>query len=411
MTTRTCRAEAIVHAGDKTNTRAVKRKEPGPATPGKRVTLDNLTLSRKEGFEARAEAPKREQPELLTVRTLSGLGRDARREYDEQRSIWHANLPSIKTSQLTELHKEIAIIVGSNRQDGDKAKGAIAIEGSAGIGKTYTTLAYVYGYHNDQIALNGPMTADGNERWPVCRVGMSGNTGIKDFNRAMLGFYNHAGTQRGTAVDFANRALDCVLSCETQLLIVDELHFLKQRTTSVEISNQFKYISNEFPVTIIFIGIGLRQRGLYSDGTYADGILGQSGRRITPLPLREFTIDTPAHRREWRQLLLAIEKRLVLSRMHQGMLVDLSDKLWERSSGRIGPLTTVINRACQRAVLTGAECIDEELLEKVQTDAASEQQRPEMLVKIRNAHRQQLAPKSRRPSPAPKSRRPASAPK
>jgi hypothetical protein len=181
---------------------------------------------------------------------------------------------------------------------------------------------------------------------------------------------------------------------------VDELHFLKQRTTSVEISNQFKYISNEFPVTIIFIGIGLRQRGLYSDGTYADGILGQSGRRITALPMREFAIDTTAHRHEWRQLLLAIERRLVLSRTHQGMLVDLSGYLFERSSGRIGPLTTLINRACQRAVRTGVERIDRELLDKVRTDAASEQQRPEMVVKIRNADRQQLAPRSRRPAPA-----------
>ena len=84
-----------------------------------------------------------------------------------------------------------------------------------------------------------------------------------------------------------------MLSCETKLLVVDELHFLKQRTTSVQISNQFKYISNEFPLTIIGIGIGLRQRGLYSDGVYADGILGQSGRRTTPLHLREFA----AHRR------------------------------------------------------------------------------------------------------------------
>ena len=65
-------------------------------------------LSRKEGFQARAEAPKRNQPELLTVRALGRLGRDARGEYDEQRSIWHANLPAIETSQLVELREEIA---------------------------------------------------------------------------------------------------------------------------------------------------------------------------------------------------------------------------------------------------------------------------------------------------------------
>lgn len=366
-----------------------------------KVTLDNLTLSRKEGFQAKAEAPKREQPELLTTRQLAALSTDARRQYNEQRNLWHANLPTINTAQLLELREDLTDIVASNQHDGDKAKGAIAIEGSAGIGKTFATLDFAYGCHNDQIAQHGRLTRDGNERWPVCRVGMSGNTGIKDFNRAMLGFYNHAGIRRGTAVDFANRALDCVLSCETKLLIVDELHFLKQRTTSVEISNQFKYISNEFPVTIIFIGIGLRQRGLYSDGTYADGILGQSGRRITPLRLREFTIDTPEHRREWRQLLLAIEKRVVLARKHRGMLVDLSYYLFERSSGRIGPLTTLINRACQRAVRTGVEGIDQDLFDRVHTDAASEQQRPEMQVKIRHAQRELLTPRSRRPRPRP----------
>jgi hypothetical protein len=349
------------------------------------VSFDNLTLSRKEGFQTKAEGPRREQPDELTATQLRRLGSSAHYEYDEQRDIWHANLPTIKTTQLIELHEDLIDIVASNRQDGDKAKGAIGIEGSAGIGKTHAILDYVYGYHNEQIARHGRMTEAGDERWPVCRVGMTGNTGIKDFNRAMLAFYNHAGTQRGTAAQFADRALDCVLSCETKLLVVDDLHFLKQRTTSVQISNQFKYISNEFPLTIIFIGIGLRQRGLYSDGDYADGILGQSGRRITPLHLREFTIDSPGHRREWRRLLLAIEKQLVLAQKHQGMLVDRSDYLFERSSGRIGPLTTLINRACRRAIRTGAEYIDQDLLDRVPIDAASEQQRPEMRVKIRNA--------------------------
>jgi hypothetical protein len=349
------------------------------------ASFDNLTLSRKEGFQTKAEGPRREQPDELTATQLRSLGSSARYEYDEQRDIWHANLPTVKTTQLIELHEDLIDIVASNRQDGDKAKGAVGIEGSAGIGKTHAILDYVYGYHNEQIARHGRMTEAGDERWPVCRVGMTGNTGIKDFNRAMLAFYNHAGTQRGTAAQFADRALDCVLSCETKLLVVDDLHFLKQRTTSVQISNQFKYISNEFPLTIIFIGIGLRQRGLYSDGDYADGILGQSGRRITPLHLREFTIDSPGHRREWRRLLLAIEKQLVLAHKHQGMLVDRSDYLFERSSGRIGPLTTLINRACRRAIRTGAEYIDQDLLERVPIDAASEQQRPEMRVKIRNA--------------------------
>jgi hypothetical protein len=164
MTARNSRAEVSVngHAGITTGTHS--RKDRGSQQPEKRLTLDNLTLSRKEGFQAKAEAPKREQPELLTVRAQERLRHDARREYDEQRSIWHANLPTIRTTQLLELREEVADIVASNQQDGDKAKGAIAIEGSAGIGKTFATLDFAYSYHNDQIGLHGRVTADGRRQ-------------------------------------------------------------------------------------------------------------------------------------------------------------------------------------------------------------------------------------------------------
>jgi hypothetical protein len=54
-----------------------------------------------------------------------------------------------------------------------------------------------------------------------CRVGLTGNTGMKEFNRAMLEFFAHPGTRRGTAADYARRVLDCVLSCEVRVLIID----------------------------------------------------------------------------------------------------------------------------------------------------------------------------------------------
>ena len=133
---------------------------------------------------------------------------------------------------------------------------------------------------------------------------------MMDFNRAMLEFFAHPGISRGNAAQFAHRALDCVLTCETRVLIVDDLHFLRWRnTTGVEISNHFKYIANEFPVTLIFVGVGLAARGLFSEGSsYEDAVLAQTGRRTTQLGMRPFTVDTDDGRREWRQLLLAIEQ-------------------------------------------------------------------------------------------------------
>lgn len=368
--------------------RTSTRTRPSPRV-AKKVTLDNLTLSRKEGFRSVVESPPRQQPPTLTMRELESLDTGQRAVYNRQRGIWHANFRTIKTPQLLELNEDVADIVASNQHDGDKAKGAIGIEAPAGVGKTSALLDFAGQFHRETISEFGRCTEAGDERWPVCRVGMTGNTGLRDFNRAMLNFYNHPGTRSGTAAEFAFRSLDCVLSCETKLLIVDDLHFLKQRTTSVEISNQFKYISNEFPLTIIFIGIGLKQRGLYSDGDYADGILGQSGRRITPLVMRSFDIDTPEHLKEWQHLLITLERRIVLANKERGMLTEHWDLLFERTSGRIGPLTTLINRACHRAVRTGTEYLDEEALRRVPMDAASEQQRPDMQEKVRRIRRKQ----------------------
>ena len=52
------------------------------------------------------------------------------------------------------------------------------------MGKTTAVLAFARKYHLGEIAESGSHP-DGHERLPVCRVGLTGNTGMKDFNRAM----------------------------------------------------------------------------------------------------------------------------------------------------------------------------------------------------------------------------------
>lgn len=352
-----------------------------PDTVEKPQRLDNLTLARKEGWQRFVNTPARIPPEPLTRPELEALSEDAGEDYNRQRREWHANLGTIKTPQLAALHEDLWDIIDSNLQDGDKAKGAVAIDAFPGLGKTTSVLAFARDYHRREIAAEGSRTAAGHERWPVCRVGLTGNTGMLDFNRAILSFFAHPGVSRGNAAQFAHRAMDCVLACDSRVLIVDDLHFLRWRNTSgVEISNHFKYIANEFPVTLIFVGVGLAARGLFSEGAaYEDAVIAQTGRRTTQLDMRPFTVDTDEGRHEWRQLLLALEKRIVLADKRPGMLADdLSDYMFVRSTGHIGSLMTLINRGCQRAVRTGAEHLDRELLDRVKNDAASEKARQEL---------------------------------
>ena len=102
--------------------------------------------------------------------------------------MWHANLGPIKTPQLADLHEDMWDIIDSNAQDGDKVKGAIAIDAFPGLGKTTAVLAFARKYHRGRSPRRAGSPRTGHERWPVCRVGLTGNTGMKDFNRAMLEF-------------------------------------------------------------------------------------------------------------------------------------------------------------------------------------------------------------------------------
>jgi hypothetical protein len=349
-------------------------------------TLDNLTLARKEGWAAFVNAVPRQRPESLTRSAIRALGDAAANDYNLRRREWHANLGPLKTPQLAALHEDLWDILDSNLQDGDKAKGAVAIDSAAGLGKTTAALAFGKDFHLREVAERGPRTAEGDERWPVCRVGLTGNTTMKDFNLAMLEFFAHPGVTRGTAAQYIRRALDCVLLCDVRLLIVDDLHFLRWRLSSgVEISNHLKYIANEFPVTLLLIGVGLEAGGLLSEGrSYSDAVLAQTGRRTTVLDMRPFLVTSEEGRREWRQLLLAIEERLVLADTTPGMLAEhLSDYLYTRSTGHIGSLMTLINRGCQRAVRTGTERLTVSLLDNVKNDAAAEKARQELDAAIR----------------------------
>src|SRR5699024_3346512 len=144
-------------------------------------TLDNLTLARKEGFFAFAEAPAPRPPERLTRARLQKLCEPALADYNARRRSGHANLGPLRTPQLADVHEQLWDIVDSNDQTGDKPKSAVAIDGFPGLGKTTAALAFARDFHRREIAERGAQTTEGHQRIPVCRVGLTGNTGMVDF--------------------------------------------------------------------------------------------------------------------------------------------------------------------------------------------------------------------------------------
>lgn len=338
--------------------------------------LPNISLTRKEDWNRFVLAPGRTQPDPLTRTELAVLSDTARAQYNRLRRDWHANLGPFKTPQFKAVHEQLWTIAESNLHDGDRVKGAIALDADPGLGKT--TIAEHFGkeFHLEQLAQKGPRTADGHEHWPVCWVSLTGNTTLRDLNRSILSFYAHPGSDRGTATQYIQRALDCVLNCETRLLVIDDLHFLRWPSAqSIQVSNHFKFIANAFPVTLLFIGVELKASGLLADRNHSN-VVAQTARRTTVLGLDSFPIDNDEQRATWRNLLKTIEARIVLAGAGRGMLADvLPDYLWARTNGHIGSLMTLINRGSARAIRGGEEVLTQKLLDTIPLDAAAEETR------------------------------------
>ncbi|WP_326657779.1 ATP-binding protein [Streptomyces sp. NBC_00385] len=347
-----------------------------------------FSLSRKEGWRRYVDAPPRQRPDALTRSQLAALGTQAADDYNDARHDWHANFGIVATPQLAAIHDELDQIVASNRQDGDRIRSAAVIDALPGLGKTTTANLYGRDFDRQQMRRLGEQTDAGHQRISVFRVGLTSNTTLRTLNRMICEFYGHPATDRANAATLASHALDCVLSCETQLGIIDDVHFIDlDRRDGLAVSNHLKWLANELPVTFIYVGVGLAERRFFADGlTGKNVVLAQTARRWTRLGVDAFRLDTDQGRRHWRSLIKATERQLVLAEHRPGMLVLLADYLFERTSGHIGSYFTLLMRGCYRAIRTGDEALTCDLLDDVRLDEASEQARKQLAAAIAHGH-------------------------
>lgn len=338
------------------------------------------SLSRKEGWRRYVDAPARQRPDQLTPAQLAALGGEAREDYDDARHDWHANFGILKTPQLAAVSDELDQIVATNRQDPDRVRGAAVIDALPGLGKTTIANTFARGFDRAQIRRFGPSTEQGHERLPVFRVGLTSKTTLRTLNRMICEFYGHPGTDRANAARLASYAVDCVLSCDTRVGVIDDVHFINPaHKDGLDVSNHLKWLANELPVTFIYIGVGLAERRLFAEGLWGEhAALAQTGRRWTRLALPPFHVRTDEGRGHWRGLLKATERQLVLAHAQPGMLTGLADYLFARSGGHIGSFITLVTRGCYRAIRTGAERLTRDLLDTVRIDEASEQARAQL---------------------------------
>ena len=233
--------------------------------------------------------------------------------YNDQRSVWHANLGPYLTPEMLDVTDQLDLIVQSNRQDGDRVRSAAVLDAYPGLGKTTLVVHYGARFHQDQMDMYGPTTATGSDRIPVAYVRLTSNTTMRSLNSMLCHFYAHPAADRGNATVLGARASQRALDSATRLIIVDDVHFLDmKRQDGREVANHFKWLANEFAATFLFVGVGIAERGLLTEGLSTRVQYAQTARRWTRTSLSPFGIEDAAGRKTWRSLLLAIERDIVL---------------------------------------------------------------------------------------------------
>lgn len=334
----------------------------------------DFDIATKGGWNQFAEsAPRRHVPEISDA-DLQALGADEREDYNYARAVWNANPKTMKTAQLSTAFDILDQVMASNLRDSDRLRGSAVIDAAPALGKTTIATQYAREFHRKSLRRFGPRTKEGHLRVPVAFIPLESAVTLKGLNQKILNFYGHVGATRATTSGLASLAVDCVRSCQTKLIVIDDLHFVDfKHRRGQEVSNHFKGLANEMPATFIYVGVHLRAKRFFDEGLLGEeASFAQTSRRATRVPVSAFTISNNDGMRSWCDLLATFEEHLSLRKKTPGMLVDSAREIFHRTQGRIGSLTNLLDRASQIAIRSGRETISPETLAGVAMDNAAE---------------------------------------
>lgn len=127
-------------------------------------------LASKTGWDTFVNTAPRADLEVLSRVEMSGLSSEELEDYTEARMVWNANLPTVKTHQLTSAFAVIEQVMASNRRDADRLRGSVVIDAAPGQGKTTIATRYARDFTAAPTAATAPRppSATSGCRWRSC---------------------------------------------------------------------------------------------------------------------------------------------------------------------------------------------------------------------------------------------------
>jgi hypothetical protein len=208
---------------------------------------------------------------------------------------------------------------------------------------------------------------------PVVYVSIPTQATPKDLSMAIAEWL-HVPLRRtgGTKTQITSLVLRAMQACQTMLVVLDDVHFLRLGHKEGQVMNDhLKHLANHTSATFVFIGHNLEDAGLFGEGSAKTRATQTSG-RFSQHKLAAFSDKGEANIREWATVIKDFESSLLLYRHRPG---QLSEKHWEylyrRTTGSIASLSELIRAAAHYAVDAGTEAITLPVLNAITTDYRS----------------------------------------
>src|SRR5690606_23936384 len=128
---------------------------------------------------------------------------------------------------------------------------------------------------------------------------------LKGINQQILEFYGHPQKDdhgpvrrptRSTRSQLTEFAIDVVMTCQTRMIIIDDLHFVDFRhRNGIEVSNHLKSLANALPVTFVYVVLTLHAIRFCDEGLTGErAVYARTSRRATRCPGAPFSNEGDA---------------------------------------------------------------------------------------------------------------------
>lgn len=302
-------------------------------------------------------------PTLLDRGEYLGLPTDVRDDYDAMRRDYHRTPRPLGTPAFRKvLHQGRKQHLNTTKDEG--ARPGLVITGEGGVGKSTALRGLGVAIEVRWRELH-PGSGDAV---PVVNISLPGGTRPKGLPIAFLEFFGVPFKNRDTELDLTIQACKLMRALRTSLVLIDEIHNLNHTSRAgAEISDHLKYFTEHVPATFVLAGIDVVGRGLFSGRRGA-----QLARRFRMLQVEPFNYGSADEQREWHRVIQAFERALMLFNHQPGTLVKQAKYLFDRTSGVMSSLSSLLREAAVDAINDGTEAITRDHLDGVLLDFAAE---------------------------------------